>query len=185
MTGEIIKGADVRMQKAVAAAGHELASIRTGRASTGLLERISVDYYGAKTPLNQVATITVPESQLLVIQPWDKSSMGAIEKAILQSDLGLTPANDGNVIRVPFPALNEERRRDLVKMAKKLAEDGRVAIRNVRRDANDHIKAKEKAHEISEDDSKGSHDETQKITDKHISEIDHLLAAKEKEIMEV
>lgn len=185
MTGEIIKGADSRMQKAVAAAGHELASIRTGRASTSLLDRISIDYYGAKTPLNQVATITVPESQLLVIQPWDKSSMGAIEKAILQSDLGLTPANDGNVIRVPFPALNEERRRDLVKMAKKLAEDGRVAIRNVRRDANDHIKAKEKTHEISEDDSKGSHDETQKITDKHIAELDHLLAAKEKEILEV
>lgn len=185
MTGEIIKGADARMQKAVAVVGHELASVRTGRASTGLLERISVDYYGTKTPLNQVATINVPEAQLLVIQPWDKSSIGAIEKAILQSELGLTPGNDGNVIRVPFPALNEERRRDLVKMVKKLAEDGRVAVRNIRRDANEHVKTEEKAHEISEDDSKWAHDEIQKITDKHISEIDNLLATKEKEIMEV
>lgn len=173
------------MQKATAAAGHELASIRTGRASSGLLEKITVDYYGTKTPINQVATISIPEAQLLVLQPWDKSSMPAIEKAILQSGLGLTPSNDGNVIRVPFPALNEERRKELVKMAKKLAEEGRIAVRNVRRDANDHVKTEEKNHSISEDDSKLAHDEIQKITDKHISDIDKLLQAKEKEIMEV
>lgn len=185
MTGEIIKGADARMQKAVVAAGHEFASIRTGRASSALLERLSIDYYGVKTPLNQIATINVPEAQLVLIQPWDKSGVGAIEKAILQSELGLTPGNDGNVIRVPFPALNEERRRDLVKMVKKLAEDGRVAVRNIRRDANEHIKSEEKGHDISEDDSKWAQDEIQKLTDKHISEIDGLLQAKEKEIMEV
>lgn len=185
MTKDIIKNADGRMQKATAAAGHELASIRTGRASSGLLEKITVDYYGTKTPINQVATISIPEAQLLVLQPWDKSSMPAIEKAILQSGLGLTPSNDGNVIRVPFPALNEERRKELVKMAKKLAEEGRIAVRNVRRDANDHVKTEEKNHSISEDDSKLAHDEIQKITDKHISDIDKLLQAKEKEIMEV
>ena len=185
MTEEIIKDADARMQKAAAAAGHEFASVRTGRASSGLLEKLTIDYYGTRTPLNQVATISVPEAQLVVIQPWDKSNIGAVEKAILQSDLGLSPANDGNIIRVPFPPLNEERRKELVKLVRKLAEEGRIAVRNVRRDANDRVKTRERNHEISEDDANWAQDEIQKITDGHIKEIDSLLLAKEKEIMEV
>lgn len=185
VTEEVIRDADSRMQKAVAAAAHELASIRTGRASTALLEKITVDYYGTKTPLNQVATISVPEPQMIVVQPWDKSNIANVEKAISQADLGLSPSNDGNVIRVPFPPLNEERRRDLVKHVKKLAEDGRIAVRNIRRDANDKIKGKEKNHEISEDNAKWGQEEVQMATDRHIAEIDRALHAKETEIMEV
>jgi ribosome recycling factor len=185
VTQEVISQADEKMKKAVVVTGHEFGSVRTGRASGGLIERLQIDYYGTKTPLNQLATITVPEPQMVVLQPWDKGSIPAIEKAILQSDLGLSPTDDGNVIRVPFPALSEERRKDLVKLVKKLAEDGRVAVRNVRRDANETLKSREKEHEISEDDSKRAHDQVQKITDKHIAEIDALLQAKEKEIMEV
>jgi ribosome recycling factor len=182
---EIINQADDKMKKAVTVAGHEFGSVRTGRASSGLIEKVQVDYYGTKTPLNQLATITVPEPQMVVLQPWDKGSIPAIEKAILQSDLGLSPTDDGNLIRVPFPPLSEERRKDLVKVVKKMAEEGRIAVRNVRRDANEALKSGEREHEISEDDSKRAHDQVQKITDKHIAEIDALLQAKEKEIMEV
>ena len=185
MIKEILKDADEKMKKAVIATAHEFASVRTGRASGAIVEKLQVDYYGSRTPLAQMATISVPEPQLLVVQPWDKSAVEAIEKAIMQSDLGLTPANDGNVIRVPFPPLNEERRKELAKHTKRLAEDGRVSIRNIRRDANDKAKHLEKDHEVSEDDWKRAHDETQNLTDAHIKEIDELLVLKEKEIMEV
>lgn len=185
MSKEIVANAEERMDKAIIAMRHEFAGVRTGRASTALLDRVQVDYYGTMTPLNQMAGISVPEPQLLIIQPWDKSALGAVEKAIQQSDLGLSPSNDGNVIRLAFPPLSEERRRDLVKVVKKQAEDGRVAVRNIRRDANEHIKAKEKNHELSEDDSKRAVEEVQKITDKHIALIDDLLKAKEQEIMQV
>lgn len=173
------------MEKAVIATGHELAGIRTGRASTAILDRIFIDYYGTKTSLKQVASINTPESQLLVVQPWDKSILSTVEKAILQSDLGLTPSNDGQVIRLPFPPLSEERRKELVKVAKKIGEDGRIAVRNIRRDANDHLRHKEKDHEISEDDLERAQEEVQKLTDKYIAEIDEMLGVKEREIMEV
>lgn len=185
MSGEILSNASERMDKAVMAMRHEFAAVRTGRASTAILDRLQVDYYGTMTPLNQIAGISVPEAQLLIIQPWDKSALGAIEKAIQQSDLGLSPSNDGNVIRLAFPPLSEERRRDLVKLIKKQTEEGRVAVRNIRRDANEHIKAKEKDHEVSEDEAKRAEDEVQKVTDKHIALIDELSQAKEAEIMQV
>jgi len=185
MIDEILKGADERMQKAVVACGHELGTVRTGRASGALLEKLSVDYYGSRTPLNQTASISVPEPQMVMVQPWDKTAIDAIEKAIMQSDLGLTPSNDGNVIRVPFPPLTEDRRKDLVRHVKKLAEDGRVAVRNIRRDANDKIKHLEKDHEIPEDAGKDAHDTCQDMTNKHVGEIDNILQHKEQEIMEV
>lgn len=185
MIDKILKEADERMQKAVVAAGHELATVRTGRASGAILEKLSVDYYGAKTPIKQMASISVPEPQLVVVQPWDKTALNAVEKAIMQADLGLMPSNDGNVIRVPFPPLNEERRKDLVRHVKKLAEEGRVAVRNIRRDANEKIKQLERDHEIPEDDGKQAHEKCQKMTDRHIDEIDTLLESKEQEVMEV
>ncbi len=182
---EVLDDANKRMDKAVKATAHEFASVRTGRASSSLLERISIDYYGTLTPLNQAATINVPEPQLIVIQPYDKSNLAIIEKAIQQSDLGLSPSNDGNVIRVPFPPLTEERRIELVKIVKKLGEEGRIAVRNIRRDVNDKIKTKEKNHEISQDEQQAALDETQKITNKHTNDIERLLQVKEAEIMEV
>ncbi|HEX21792.1 MAG TPA: ribosome recycling factor [Actinobacteria bacterium] len=185
MINEVIKNARERMKKAIIATGHELAGVRTGRASASILDRINIDYYGTKTPINQAASISVPESQLLLIQPWDKSIIAEIEKAILNSDLGITPANDGQVIRLPFPPLSEERRKELVKIVKKYAEEGRVAVRNIRRDANEHLKKEEKNHEISEDDLARAEDEVQKLTDGKIKDIDDLLTMKEKEIMEV
>lgn len=185
MVEDIISNAQQRMEKAVAAVSHEFSGLRTGRASAVLLEKLPVDYYGTKTPLQQIASFSVPEPQLLIIQPWDKTVISAIEKAIMQSDLGLTPANDGNVIRVAFPPLSEERRKDLVKVAKKMAEEGRVAVRNVRRDANEHLKDLEKKHEISEDDLKRAQQKVDDLTKKFIEEIDKLLNHKEKEILEV
>lgn len=182
---EALDDASKRMDKAVKATAHEFASVRTGRASSSLLERISIDYYGTLTPLNQAATINVPEPQLIVIQPYDKSNLAIIEKAIQQSDLGLSPSNDGNIIRVPFPPLTEERRIELVKIVKKLGEEGRIAVRNIRRDVNDKIKTKEKNHEISQDEQQAALDETQKITNKHTNDIERLLQVKEAEIMEV
>lgn len=185
MIDEIVRGAQDRMRKAVGATQHELATVRTGRASASILDRIVVDYYGTPTPLNQLANITVPEPQLLVVHPWDKSSLDAVQKAILASDLGLTPSTDGTVVRLPFPALNEERRHELVKVVKRMAEDGRVAIRNVRRDANEHLKGEEKNHEISRDDCERAVERVQKLTDSHVAEIDKVLESKEQEIMEV
>ncbi len=180
---EIFKDAESRMKKSVEHVQHELARIRTGRATPALLDVVKVDYYGSKVPLNQVATITAPEPRLLVVQPWEKRLIGDIEKAIMESELGLNPSNDGNVVRVPIPQLSEERRRELIKLVKKFCEDGRVAIRNVRRDANEHVKRLEKDHAISEDDARQALDKIQKMTDKFIEDIDAILEHKEKEIL--
>lgn len=184
MPQTIKKNAEERMEKAIGALKRDLSSLRAGRATPGLLDRIQVEYYGAMTPINQLANINTPDSRTLLIQPWDKSSMGAIEKAIMKSDIGITPTNDGNAIRLIMPALTEERRAELVKMTKKFGEEGKVAIRNIRRDANDDIKKLEKD-QISEDESKRHQDEIQKLTDRFVAEVDKVLSAKEKEIMEV
>jgi ribosome recycling factor len=173
------------MDQSVGALRKELAKIRTGRASTALLEHIVVEYYGATTPLNQLATLSAPEPRLLVIQPYDRSAMGNIEKAILKSDLGLTPNNDGKIIRVPIPQLTEERRKELVKHVKKIGEEFRVSVRNHRRVAVEQLKEAEKKKEITADDSKHSHDRVQKITDDFIGRVDKTIKAKEEEIMEV
>lgn len=173
------------MDQSVGALRKDLAKIRTGRASTALLEHIVVDYYGATTPLNQLATLSAPEPRLLVLQPYDRSAMGNIEKAILKSDLGLTPNNDGKIIRVPIPQLTEERRKELVKHVKKIGEEFRVSVRNHRRVAVEHLKEAEKKKEITADDSKHGHDRVQKITDDFIGRIDKIIKTKEEEIMEV
>ncbi|WP_163857843.1 ribosome recycling factor [Paenibacillus elgii] len=184
MPQSIKKSAEERMEKAIVALKKELASLRAGRATPALLDRVQVEYYGSMTPVNQLANINTPDSRTLMIQPWDKSSVPAIEKAIMKSDLGLTPSNDGSAIRIVIPALTEERRSELVKMTRKYGEEAKVAIRNIRRDANDDIKKLEKTG-ISEDESRRHQDDIQKFTDKHIAEVDKVLAAKEKEIMEV
>lgn len=173
------------MKKTVEVVNKELASLRAGRATPSLLEKIMVQYYGTPTPINQLANVTTPEARLLVIQPWDKTVLPEIEKAILKSDLGITPASDGNVIRLAIPQLTQERRTELVKVVKKKAEEGRVAVRNLRRDANDNLKNRQKNGEVSEDELRRLQDEVQKLTDKYIKEIDNLAAAKEKEIMTV
>ena len=179
----VIKEVEARMQGALDALGREFAGVRTGRASTGLLEGIRVDYYGTPTPVPQVASLSVPDPKTLLIQPWDASLLPAIEKAIMKSDLGLTPANDGKVIRLVMPPLNEERRKQLAKAVGKLAEDARVAIRNIRHDANKKLKTMEKEKKISEDDGHRGQDQTQKITDKFIQRVDELLKKKEQEIL--
>jgi len=187
MLSEQKKKAEDKMNKAIEVLKKELASLRTGRASLAMLEGIMVDYYGTPTPLNQVANMAVPDPRQITIQPWEPKLLGEIEKAILKSDVGLTPGNDGKTIRLSIPPLTEERRQQIVKHAKKLAEDGRVAIRNIRRDVNDDIKKKSKdkdAH-VSEDDTKKLQDDIQKTTDLFIKKIDELLAHKEKEIMTV
>ncbi len=173
------------MDTSVNALRKELAKLRTGRASTALLEQIMVDYYDASTPLNQLSTLSAPEPRLLVIQPFDRSAMGEIEKAILKSDLGLTPNNDGKIIRIPIPQLTEERRKDLVKHVKKVAEEYRVSVRNHRRVAIEHLKDAEKKKEITADDAKHGQDRVQKITDDFIGRIDKIVKAKEEEVMEV
>ncbi len=174
-----------RMEKAISSLTRELASIRAGRANASLLDRISVEYYGAPTPLNQMAGISVPEARLLVIQPYDKTTLGDIEKAILKSDIGITPSNDGSVIRLAVPALTEERRKELVKEVKKDGEESKIAIRNIRRDANEELKKLEKDGEITEDELRRYSDEVQKLTDSYITKIDSLAADKENEIMEI
>lgn len=174
-----------RMDKSIESLKHEFASIRTGRASVALLDKIMVDYYGSPTPINQVANISVPEPRMILIAPWDKSMIGAIEKAILQSDLGLNPGNDGTAIRLTIPQLTEERRKEIVKIVHKKAEDAKVAVRNIRRDANDVLKKEEKAKTITEDDVKDGLDQIQKLTDKKIKQIDDLKAVKEKDVLEV
>jgi ribosome recycling factor len=173
------------MKKTVEVTKNDFASLRAGRATPALLDRIIVDYYGTPTPINQLANITVPEARLLVIQPWDKSVTPQIEKAIMKSDLGINPTSDGTVIRLAIPQLTEERRVELVKVVKKKAEEGRIAVRNIRREANDELKAAQKDGHIAEDESKRGQDQIQKITDKYIKEIDDLLAVKEKDIMQV
>jgi len=182
---ELFQDAQKRMTGAVSAMKDEFAGVRTGRANPALLERVQVDYYGTPTPVNQLATISVPEPRLLVIQPWDKSAIKNIEKAILQSELGFNPTNDGNVIRVVVPQLTEERRKELVRLVRKMAEEHRVAVRNIRRDLIEEIKALEKEGEVSEDESRRAQSRAQELTDKYIGEIDRLLEQKESEIMEV
>lgn len=184
MPQAIKKNAEERMDKALGALRRDLSTLRAGRATPSMLDRVQAEYYGAQTPVNQLASITTPDSRTLIIQPWDKSALAAIEKAILKSDLGLTPSNDGAVIRLGIPPLTEERRADLVKQTRKFGEEAKVAIRNVRRDANDDIKKLEKS-DISEDESRRHQDDIQKTTDRFIAEVDKIIAAKEKEIMEV
>ncbi len=185
MTKPVIDQARVRMEKAVVDFQREVASIRTGRASVSVLDSIRVDYYGTPTPVNQVATLGVPEPQMITVQPWDPTLLPVLEKAILSSDLGLNPLNDGKILRVPIPPLTEERRKELVKQLHKVLETQRMSIRNVRRDANDATKKLMKDKEISEDDEKRAHDEVQKLTDRDIDKLDQASKAKEKEIMEL
>jgi ribosome recycling factor len=182
---DLLQNAASRMDKSVEAVRSEFNTVRTGRASTGLLDRIAVEYYGQKTPLQQLATISAPEPRLLTVQPFDPSSLKAVEKAIMESDLGLTPSNDGRIIRLPIPQLTEERRKELVKVVRHMAEEGRVAVRNVRRDLNHHLKELSGAGEIGDDDERRAEERAQKLTDEHIKVIDELLRAKEAEIMEV
>jgi len=184
MIKENYKETEERMKKALTALQHEYLGIRTGRASTALLDGIKVDYYGSMTPLQQVATVAVPEARLITIQPWEKQMISVVEKAILKSDLGLTPACDGNIIRLPIPTLTEERRKELVKIVKRMAEENRVAVRNIRRDANAALKDAAKKSEISEDESHTAQDEIQEMTDKYIELVEETLGHKENEIME-
>jgi ribosome recycling factor len=173
------------MERSLTTLGRDLSRIRTGRASLALLDGIVVDYYGTPTPLNQLATLTVPESRLIAIQPWDKSQLGIIEKAIQRSDLGLTPVNDGKLIRLAIPLLTEERRKELVKQVKKIGEEIKIALRNIRREGNDSLRSQEKAKKITEDDLRRGQEQMQKITDGFIAKVDDLLQSKEREVMEV
>jgi ribosome recycling factor len=182
---ELLADARDRMAKSVESTRHEFGSVRTGRASPALLDRISVDYYGAITPLKQLATISAPEARLLTIQPYDKTSIKAIERAILESDVGLTPSNDGNLIRLAVPELTEERRKQLVKVVRQIAEEGRVAIRNVRRDVMHDLRELKEAGEAGSDDEHRAEQELQKVTDVRVTELDELLKHKEEEILEV
>lgn len=182
---EIISREEARMDKTIESLKHEFANVRTGRAHTSLLDSVMVDYYGAPTPVNQVANVSAPDPRMILIAPWDKTMIGAIEKAILTSDLGLNPNNDGDSIRLAIPQLTEERRKELVKVVSKKAEDAKVAIRNIRRDANDAIKKEEKSKTITEDVSKDGQDQVQKLTDKKIKLIDELRDTKEKDVMSV
>ncbi len=184
MVDDILKDTEDRMQKSVDTIHQELAAIRTGRANPAILDSIKVEYYGSLIPLKQIANVAAPDSRLLVIQVFDKSAVTAVDKAIKAADLGLNPQVDGNLLRLPIPPLTEERRRELVKYAHKIAEDGKIAVRNVRRDANDMIKELEKEHEISEDQSHDSMESIQELTDKFIQEIDELFKKKEQEIMD-
>lgn len=183
-TEEILKDAERRMHLAVESTLSEFTKIRTGKASTAILDSVKVDYYGSHVPIKQVANIGIPEPRMLTIQPWEKSIIGAIEKAIQVADLGLNPINDGHILRLPIPQLTEERRHELARLCKRIAEEGRVAVRNIRRDANDKLKSAEKNHALSEDDSHRFQEKVQKVTDDAIKKIDELLEKKEAEIME-
>jgi len=185
MIKEIEKSLQEKMDKTLNVLKHELSTLRAGRANPSLLDRITVEYYGTPTPLNQLANIAAPEPRVLTISPWDPKVIPNIEKAIQKSDLGINPSNDGKIIRLVIPQLTEERRKELAKVVKKLGEDAKVALRNIRRDANDHLKKLKKDGEITEDEQKKSEEDIQKITDKYIKEVDKAVEAKEKEIMEV
>jgi ribosome recycling factor len=185
MIDELLQDAREHMAKSVDATRHKFGSVRTGRASTALLDRITVDYYGAQTPLKQLATVSAPEARLLTVQPYDKSSMKNIERAILESDVGLTPNNDGQIIRLQVPELTEERRRELVKVVRNLAEEGRVAIRNIRRDTMHDLRELRDAGEAGSDDEHRAEEALQKLTDEKVKELDGILRAKEEEILEV
>ncbi len=180
-----LNDAEHRMQSAVTALDRELDAVRTGRARPALVEHVKVDYYGTPTPVNQLASINAPEPRLLTIQPWDKTQLGAIEKALQKSDLGLTPTNDGNIIRLVIPQLTEDRRRDLVKVVHKKVEDARVAVRNVRRDSLEHLRKAQHEKEISDDDERRAQERLQKITDKYVAEVDRHGQTKEQELLEV
>ncbi len=185
MIKDILRDAEDKMQKSIEFLAKDLSTLRAGRANPAMVEKITVEYYGETTPINQLGNITVPEARLLVIQPWDKSIIPDIEKAIFRSDLGITPSNDGVVIRIAIPQLTEERRKELVKVVKKKGEETKVAIRNIRRESNDMLKMSEKEKLISEDENKKGMDEIQKFTDKYVKNVDQVLQAKEKDIMEV
>ncbi|MEI4768545.1 ribosome recycling factor [Psychrobacillus sp. FJAT-51614] len=185
MPKQVLEQTKDKMAKTIAVFSRELSTIRAGRASASLLDKITVDYYGAPTPINQMAGIAVPEARLITIQPYDKTILGDIEKAIMKSDLGITPTNDGSLIRIAIPALTEERRKDLVKQVKKEAEEAKVNIRNVRRDGNDDLKKLEKSGDITEDDLRNYTEQIQKLTDSNIEKIDAITKEKEKEILEV
>ncbi|WP_243312070.1 ribosome recycling factor [Fundidesulfovibrio agrisoli] len=181
----VIADVKTRMEKASAALDKEFSHLRTGRASVALLDGIKVDYYGTPTPIDQLASVSTPDSRTITIQPWDRAAFGLIEKAIQKSDLGLNPVNDGKIIRIGMPPLTEDRRKELVKVAKKYTEEGKVAVRNIRRDANDALKKKLKDKSLSEDDVRKGEAEIQKITDSFVAKLDQQLAKKEKEIMEI
>lgn len=185
MNDEVISTARQGMNKAIDALKKDLSRVRTGRASTAILDEVVVDYYGTPTPLNQVGTLSVPEPRLITIQPWEKSLIPQIEKAILKSDLGLTPNSDGQIVRISFPPLTEERRREMVKLARRLGEDAKIAIRNVRREANETLKKLEKEKEISEDDLKRGEKDIQDLTDSFVQKVDETIDKKEKEVMEI
>ncbi len=185
MSSETLTGTEHKMARAVEVLERDLQGVRTGRASTSIVERLLVDYYGTPTALVQLAGINVPESHQIVIQPWDRSVLGAIEKAIMKSDIGLVPNVDGSVVRLNIPPLTEERRRDLVKQVHKRMEESRVEIRNLRREAADHLKKEEHEGTIGADEGRREHEQLQRITDKHIADVDHIGAAKEQEILEV
>lgn len=185
MLKEVINESEDKMKKTVEILRKDLSTMRAGRANPSILDKLMVDYYGASTPVNQVANVSAPEPRLLTIQPWDKTLVPLIEKAILKSDLGLNPSSDGAIIRIIIPQLTQERRLELVKTIKKKAEEGRVSIRNIRRDSNEKLKSLEKSKQITEDENKKGQDDMQKLTDKYIKEVDHVLEVKEKEIMEV
>jgi ribosome recycling factor len=183
MIDDLLKDARARMGKSIESTRHEFATVRTGRASPHLLDRVNVDYYGTHTPLNQIATVNASEARLLTITPYDKTSIKSIEKAILESDLGLTPSNDGNLIRLTIPELTEDRRKELVKVVHQLAEEGRVAIRNIRRDCMHHLRDLRKSGEAGEDEERRAEAELQKLTDAQVKDIDDLLKGKEEEIL--
>ncbi|MCD2345979.1 ribosome recycling factor [Clostridium guangxiense] len=185
MVKDIIKEAEEKMKKSISVLKQDLSTMKAGRANPSILDRVEVDYYGTMTPLNQMANVSAPEPRILLIQPWDKSSIKSIEKAILVSDLGLNPSNDGNAIRLVIPELTEETRKNIVKNVKKVGEESKVAIRAIRRDANDKVKALKKDNSITEDEVKKAEDDIQKKTDSFIKEIDNLVEAKEKEVMTV
>lgn len=185
MSDDLLFELEEKMDKSIQGLSKEFLTVRAGRANPGLLDKVIVDYYGAPTPLNQLSNISAPEPRLLIVQPWDKSVLGTVEKAILKSDLGLTPNNDGNIIRIAIPQLTEERRKELVKLVKKMAEETKVAVRNLRRDGNEDIKKMEKAGEISQDESRRLQDEVQELTNQYVEKVNTVLTAKEAEIMEV
>jgi ribosome recycling factor len=185
MIADIKKSAEQKMQKSVEALKHDLSKVRTGRAHTGLLDHIHVDYYGTPTPIGQCANLTLADARTIAVQPWDKKMVHTIEKAIRDSDLGLNPATSGDVIRIPMPPLTEERRKELIKVVRHEAENARVAVRNIRRDANDHLKKLLKDHTVAEDDERHAQTDIQKLTDRYISEIDKVLATKETDLMAI
>ncbi|TMW73237.1 ribosome recycling factor [Alteribacter natronophilus] len=185
MSQQIMNDAKSRMDKSVESLRKELSTLRAGRANPSILDKVQVEYYGMMTPLNQLATISVPEARMLTIQPFDKSSLADVERAIQKADLGLTPSNDGNIIRITIPALTEERRAELVKLVRRYAEDAKVAIRNIRRDSNDELKKLQKDGELTEDELRRSQDDVQKLTDGYVKNVDETADSKEKEIMEV